>query len=45
MEIPYRQDEKYWVLVPANGEAQVVYGLNFHTDMERCLARLMTIEL
>lgn len=44
VEVPYRSDEKYWVFSDKS-EVTVVYGLNFHTDLEKVLARIVTIEL
>jgi hypothetical protein len=29
VEIPYRQDEKYWVIMPANNEIQIFFAINF----------------
>jgi hypothetical protein len=29
VEIPYRQDEKYWVIMPANNEIQIFFAVNF----------------
>jgi len=45
VEVPYRNDEKYWVFAEHGQQIQVIYGLNFNTKMERALARIMTIEL
>jgi len=44
VEVPYRNDEKYWVFSDKN-EVIVIFGLNFHTDLEKVLARIVTIEL
>ena len=44
-EIPYRQDEKYWVMKPSKDDVLVFFSLNFHTKMERVLARILTIEM
>lgn len=44
VEVPYRSDEKYWVFSD-KGEVTVIFGLNFHTDLEKVLARIVTIEL
>lgn len=29
VEIPYRQDEKYWVIMPATNEIQIFFAVNF----------------
>ena len=33
-EIPYRQDEKYWVVNPAKDGVQVFFALNFPNEVD-----------
>ncbi len=42
-EIPYRADEKYWVLA-AKGEVTVSFGLNFDNATDKALARIFLLE-
>jgi|DEB19_MinimDraft_2_1074335.scaffolds.fasta_scaffold25736_2 hypothetical protein len=44
MEVSYRQDEKYWVTMPVNGEIQVSLAVNFHNDVDVSLGRVMLLE-
>lgn len=41
-EIPYRADEKYWV-VASKSEVTVSYGLNFDNTTDRALARIFLL--
>ena len=43
-EIPYRQDEKYWVINPAKDEVQVFFAINFPDEVDQALARVMLLE-
>lgn len=43
-EIPYRQDEKYWVMSPAKNEVQVFFAINFQNEVDIALARVMLLE-
>lgn len=43
-EIPYRQDEKYWVINPDKDEVQVFFAINFPNEVDQALARLMLLE-
>jgi hypothetical protein len=43
-EIPYRQDEKYWVVNPAKDEVQVFFAINFPNEVDQALARVMLLE-
>lgn len=42
-EIPYRQDEKYWVVTSKN-EVTVSFSLNFSNQTDRALARIFLLE-
>jgi len=44
MEVNYRPDEKYWVMMPGSGEIQVYLAVNFHNDVEVSLGRVMLLE-
>lgn len=44
MEVPYRQDEKYWVMTPVKNEVQVYFAVNFHNDVDISLGRVMLLE-
>ena len=41
-EIPYRADEKYWV-VASKSEVTVSYGLHFDNSTDRALARIFLL--
>lgn len=43
-EIPYRHDEKYWVVNPSKDEVQVFFALNFPNEVDQALARVMLLE-
>jgi hypothetical protein len=43
-QVPYRQDEKYWVVNPAKDEVQVFFAINFPNDVDQALARVMLLE-
>lgn len=43
-EIPYRQDEKYWVFNPDKDEVQVFFAINFQNEVDQALARVMLLE-
>jgi hypothetical protein len=45
VEVPYRQDEKYWVFQSGPEEINVYYSLNFHSEMEVVAARICTLEM
>lgn len=42
MEIPYRTDEKYWV-VAAKTEVTVSFALNFDNVTDKALARIFLL--
>lgn len=44
MEVAYRQDEKFWVVMPAKDEVQVYLSVNFHNDVDVALGRVMLLE-
>ena len=44
MEISYRTDEKYWVMMPTAGEVQVYFAMNFHNETDISLGRVMLLE-
>lgn len=44
VEIAYRTDEKYWVLMPAKNEVQVYFAVNFTNTTDISLARVMLLE-
>ena len=44
-EIPYRQNEKYYVLCPDAGSIQVLFGVHFTNPDEVALAKQMLNEL
>jgi len=44
IEVNYRPDEKYWVMMPASGEIQVYLAVNFHNEVEVSLGRVMLLE-
>ena len=44
VEVPYRQDEKFWVLMPAADEVQVYLAVNFNNETEQSLGRVMLLE-
>ena len=43
-EIPYRKNEKYWLLQPDKGEVQIIFSVNYEDKTEQALARVMMIE-
>ena len=43
-EIPYREDEKYWIVSSEAGGMTVVYAINFPNPDDTALARLMLVE-
>jgi hypothetical protein len=43
-QVPYRQDEKYWVLNPDKNEVQVFFAINFTNEVDQALARVMLLE-
>lgn len=44
VEVPYRQDEKYWVMMPAKGSVLVFFSINFKNTTDMSLARVMLLE-
>lgn len=44
VEVPYRQDEKYWVMMPAKGSILVFFSVNFKNSTDMSLARVMLLE-
>ncbi len=44
VEIPYREHEKFWVLMPAKNEVQVYFAVHFTQDTDVALARVMLLE-
>ena len=44
VEIAYRLDEKYWVVMPAKNEVQVFFGVNFSNTTDQSLGRVMLLE-
>ena len=44
VEVPYRADEKFWVMQPAVNEVQVYFGVNFSTEVDQSLGRVMLLE-
>jgi hypothetical protein len=44
IEIPYRSDEKYWVMMPAKNEVQVYFAVNFTNTTDVSLGRVMLLE-
>lgn len=44
VEVPYRADEKYWVMQPAANEVQIYFGVNFSTEVDQSLGRVMLLE-
>ena len=44
VEIAYRVDEKYWVVMPAKNEVQVFFGVNFSNTTDQSLGRVMLLE-
>ena len=45
LQIKYRNVESYYVFVPAAGEVQVIYGLNFPDKFERVLAKILCVQM
>jgi len=43
-EIPYRKNEKYWLLQPDKDEVQIIFSVNYEDKTEQALARVMMIE-
>ena len=43
-EVPYRKNEKYWLLQPDKNEVQVIFSVNYEDKTEQALARVMMIE-
>jgi actin related protein 2/3 complex subunit 2 len=44
VEVAYRSDEKYWVLMPQKNEVQVYFAVNFTNTTDISLARVMLLE-
>ena len=44
IEVPYRLDEKYWVVMPTKGEVIVFFSINFKNTTDMSLARVMLLE-
>lgn len=44
IEIAYRSDEKYWVMMPAKNEVQVYFAVNFTNTTDVSLGRVMLLE-
>jgi hypothetical protein len=44
MEIPYRTDEKFWVMMPEADQITVYFAINFHNDVDVSLGRVMLLE-
>ena len=44
VEIAYRSDEKYWVMMPAKNEVQVYFAVNFTNPTDISLGRVMLLE-
>jgi len=44
IEIAYRSDEKYWVMMPAKNEVQVYFAVNFTNTTDISLGRVMLLE-
>lgn len=45
VEVPYRKDEKYWLIQSGKNECQVYFGVNFQDETDRVLARIFMLEL
>ena len=43
-EIPYRKNEKYWLLQPDKDEVQIIFSVQYEDKTEQALARVMMIE-
>jgi len=44
VEIAYRQDEKYWVMMPLKNEISVYFSVNYTNTTDISLARVMMLE-
>ena len=44
VEIAYRSDEKYWVMMPAKNEVQVYFAVHFNNQTDVSLGRVMLLE-
>jgi len=44
VEVKYRSNEKYWVMMPENNTVQVYYSVNFSNSTDISLARTMLLE-
>jgi len=44
VEVPYRHDEKYWVVMNAKGSVLVYFSVNFKNTTDMSLARVMLLE-
>ena len=44
IEIPYRVDEKFWVIMPAKNEVQIFFAVNFNNTTDVSLGRVMLLE-
>lgn len=43
-EIPYRPNEKYWVLCPNKGTCQVLFSIHFEKADEQAFAKVILLE-